>query len=395
MDIKLTRKQQLFFVALAGLSAGQASAQKAPVWGVGDPGAPSYAGYGVSLALINDYNGNGTDDILVGQPRDWGAAPQFSANAGSVFVLDGGGPGTTPLASFYGTAANGALGVALSGMPDINADGVDEILLGVPGSGTQGVTDGHVDLYLGGTASSAVRYADFQPVAPTSSGTGAGFGREIAIIGDIDGGGTPDIAIGAPYASVNGQQEQGTVQVYSAEAAAAGGAQQPLYTITGPVGRINFGWAIVGVDDLDGDGIADIAISAPGGAGGGGFNHVGIYSGSSAAGAQGALVHSWSGLAGSRFGESLEAVSDLVGDGKRELAIGVPFGKKTVAIPVGTPPIFVFQQIDDGSVVIYTSDVVQNPSLAGSLPFPRTYYGSEFIDLAGTGNFTSAFGFSL
>jgi hypothetical protein len=87
----------------------------------------------------------------------------------------------TLLASPSGT--NQLFGAMVDGSADVNGDGLSDLLVAT-------VSDGHAYLFLGS--------ASFAPTAPSvvfSSGTAMTFGATIRAIGDIDGDGRTDIAI--------------------------------------------------------------------------------------------------------------------------------------------------------------------------------------------------------
>ena len=76
-------------------------------------------------------------------------------------------------------------------------------------------------------------------------------------VGDFDGDGTPDIAVGLPAVKVGKWKEAGEVRIYSG----AGGAF--LRKLSGTEAEQSFGDSIAAVGDLDGDGATDLAIVAP------------------------------------------------------------------------------------------------------------------------------------
>ena len=78
-----------------------------------------------------------------------------------------------------------------------------------------------------------------------------GFGDSVAWIGDIDGDGTADIAVGAPGAALpGGGDHAGAVLAYS------GATLKPLWQARGAARRERFGVFLRGCPDLDGDGVA-------------------------------------------------------------------------------------------------------------------------------------------
>ena len=87
----------------------------------------------------------------------------------------------------------------------------------------------------------------------------AQFGRVLAGVGDIDGDGVPDLAVGAPDEDVNGRVEQGQAYVFS------GATGVLLRTLRAPMAQTGaaFGAALVGLGDINGDGVPDLAVGAP------------------------------------------------------------------------------------------------------------------------------------
>ncbi len=150
--------------------------------------------------------------------------------------------------------ANEAFGASVRELEDINADGRWEFLAGQPGWTAD---NGRVLLWFGAAA---------RPMAPDRAWTGSGgerFGASLANIGDVNGGGKADFAVGAPLADLAGT-DRGRVYVFYGESLASGtAALQADLIIEGQNGGDNFGWSVSAAGDFDGDGRADFIVGAP------------------------------------------------------------------------------------------------------------------------------------
>ncbi len=159
--------------------------------------------------------------------------------------------------------------IGLHGLGDLDGDGLDELLVGDPRYDGSGNRTGRVLLYggddLAGGGALAPTDADL-----TILGTEpyAFFGAALAGLGDVDGDGLPDFAVGAHDWPTFGQ-----TFYFSGSSAAAGGVMSVFSAdaaFEGFYGRyFSAGWSVAGPGDVDGDGLGDLWIGAennPGGA---------------------------------------------------------------------------------------------------------------------------------
>jgi len=136
-------------------------------------------------------------------------------------------------------------------------------------------------------------------------------GWDLTLAGDQDGDGRTDLFVGAPAA------ESGRVYLLSGK----DGTVLRTYAPREEGG--SFGWYVARLDDLDGDGRADLAVGAPSArdpdgptAGGAAW----VFSAAS-----GSELHHWKGTdRRGGFGGVVAAVADLDGDGKGEIAVASP-----------------------------------------------------------------------
>lgn len=251
--------------------------------------------FGNVAVPVPDLDGDGQGDVIVTEPT--AVLADGSRGIVDAYRLDG-----TRIWQAVGELDQG-FGWYVARAGDQTGDGVEDLWVGAPSN----ALGGHVYL-VSGTDGSVVQAID----GPREAGQ---FGWHIAPLGDLDHDGRGDLAIGAPAARIGGAY-RGQVMVTSATG-------ELLYTLTGELPDHQFGIMATGVDDLDGDGVLDLAVAAPGGevdtAPGG--SEIQIVSG--ATGARLRLLTS--STDGELYGRMLAELDDLDGDGLRDLAIGAPW----------------------------------------------------------------------
>ena len=209
----------------------------------------------------------------------------------------------------YGTQSNQWSGYSVAGVGDINGDGKSDYIVGKPNEDVGGrINCGSAVVYSGADGSVIYSY--------DGSVAGMRFGFSVAGGGDVDGDGTPDFVIGAPYSSQCGYSECGEANVYSGMTGAwitGGGGGQ-----TGE----HVGWSVAMVGDINGDGKDEFATGAPDGDAYG-YVDCGLALVWTATGA----LYYWDYAAqnGARLGYSVAGLGDINADGKLEWGAGAPY----------------------------------------------------------------------
>jgi hypothetical protein len=201
------------------------------------------------IAGAGDFNGDGVEDYVIGQYQN--------GSFGNIAIV-GGSTGASPgNITFTGSGSAGAsLGYSVDGIGDFNNDGYADVVAGAPTSGTTGAaylisgrSDWNTDINI---ASPGVNGAQTIIGDPSSS-----FGSSVTGIGDFNGDGFSDFAIGAP--SENGNT--GAVRLYygnDANSATASG-----YMFYGDPGDA-LGEEMTGLGDINGDGRSDLMVAGAG-----------------------------------------------------------------------------------------------------------------------------------
>jgi hypothetical protein len=188
----------------------------------------------------------------------------------------------------------------------------DAVVAGDPGFGGG---RGRVVVYLGGLA--------FNPTPSLildGESQGDLFGAAVGYLGDLNGDGFGDIAVGAPGRGSG----KGRVYVFLGGASPSA---SPALTIDGGAAGDLFASSIARLGDINGDGYADFVVGAPGADGGRGS--VSVFHGGAELPSTPSQVIAYPGPASAygerpRFGSALAGGGDLNGDGPPDFVVGAP-----------------------------------------------------------------------
>ena len=224
---------------------------------------------GTSVAGAGDVDGDGLDDFLIGAFKNGEAATQ----AGQTYLILGRESGwarNTPLetadASFHGEDSGDWSGHHVAMVPDVNGDGLDDVLIGAYGNEEAGAMAGQTYLVLG----RANGWAPDESLAAADASwlgeaEGDQSGQAVAGAGDFNGDGLGDLLVGAPLNAEAGHEAGQAYLVLGRDTGWAldtslAGADASF------LGEEVSAWAgssVAGVGDVDGDGFDDILFGAP------------------------------------------------------------------------------------------------------------------------------------
>lgn len=219
--------------------------------------------FGWAVARIGDVNDGGVADWAVGAPL----ADNVATNAGRVYVFYGESDhetGSDPDLTIDGEIAGDQFGFAISAAGDFDGDGRDDFIVGAPYNDLSGIQAGAAYVIYGASGGPS---NDLSDATVLTGGSASGlFGWSVSDAGNFLGGNPDCVAVGAPLDDTYGI-DAGGLYVFEGVIPPA----VPNATIdftTGTSYTLNpadsqYGFAVRGINRWNSDGYDDLAVGAP------------------------------------------------------------------------------------------------------------------------------------
>jgi hypothetical protein len=251
----------VFFGSETGLVSGDAASADWMASGIANP---FITNFGISIAGAGDVNGDGFDDVLVGDHV--GSGMMHPPGMAYVFLGSPTGPvGSGPETAHWrarSVSRKNAFARSMAGAGDLNGDGFDDIVIGASAAGAKEFhgrnAHGAVHVWFGsaaGLTSGSPATADWTITGPEVS-----FGGAVSSAGDTNRDGYGDLLVGTHYRG----EGDGAVHLFlgSRIGPTAKTYKGADWTVLGPEASAWGG--STGAADVNGDGITDMLVGGRG-----------------------------------------------------------------------------------------------------------------------------------
>ncbi len=335
---------------------------------------------GRRLTALGDLNGDGLAEFAASsffQSRDY-------SYGGAIYIVSGGEPG--PLAD-EGVVRSGGdnwmIGGALSGGADVDGDGLPDLLVGGAtydsGRGAAWLLSG-ADLPAEGEEVALPEIRSWELLGEQPD---AYLGGAVSFVGDVDGDGLTDVAVGESFWDGDGLSDAGRVGIWTA--VEAGGVMEDADVgLRGFYDGQQLGGALLPAGDQDGDGYGDFMV------GGVGIAASIVAGGTSDPSWDRDIIANVTGDDGlTRFEPVM--VGDLDGNGRDDLALivgssDVHFFTLLSANPTASYDVPAFKVASDGEAV-FIFDVTDLGDLDGDGRDETLVHPQAYVSVAASASF--------
>ncbi|MCA9757138.1 MAG: FG-GAP repeat protein [Candidatus Eisenbacteria bacterium] len=277
---------------------------------------------GARLGIVSgagDVNGDGYDDVIVGAYL-WDNT--INEDGGRSYVFHGSASGLSATPDWTHTTGQAFAwqGWAVCGAGDLNADGYDDVAIGIRFYDSPEVSEGLVLVYHGSSSG----LEDNAALILEGDQPGAEFGYAVAPAGDVNQDGYDDLLVGAPRYD-NPQVDGGRAYCYYGSPTGIE-AETAWYFWSSHIGA-RAGHSLSGAGDVDLDGYPDVIVGLPGYDSPTVDEGIALVFAGSPQGLPPALNYSWRAegdLPGASFGSAVAGVGDVTGDGYDDVVVAAP-----------------------------------------------------------------------
>jgi hypothetical protein len=237
---------------------------------------------GFSVSSAGDVNEDGIDDLIIGAP--FGGDPAVEPGVACViYGVEGNSRDSVDLGQLsvedgyiiVGDASGDEAGRSVSSVGDVNGDGIDDLIVGAPYGDDGGSKAGEAYVIYGREADDRAtidlsNLSDEEGFVIVGAMGGDYLGFSVSSAGDVNGDGLDDLVVGAPRGDIGGESAGEAYVIYGLNGVKrttidlANLSANDGFVIVGDEVGEETGFDVSTAGDVNGDGIDDLIVGAPG-----------------------------------------------------------------------------------------------------------------------------------